>query len=82
MCLFSLRFFGRRYRRYRALFLTDNALSVANHLFLLAFSESVIDVIDVIGTSPSADWRSGRVGGLRTSFILERNVGPVSETPA
>ena len=50
MYLFSLRFSCRRYRRYRALFLGDNVLSIANRLFLLAFSESVIDVIDVIGT--------------------------------
>ena len=50
MRLFSLRFFGRRYRRYRALFWIDNAWSISNHLFLLVFSKSVIDVIDVIGT--------------------------------
>ena len=32
------------------LFITDNITSIDNHLFLLAYSEYVIDVIDVIGT--------------------------------
>jgi hypothetical protein len=69
MYLFSLHFFIRRYRRYRALLLTGNALSIANHLFLLAFSESVTGVTGVTGTFASAlasvEW-SG-FGGHRPS---------------
>ena len=43
------------------LFLTDNILSIYNHLFLLAFSELVIDVIDVIGTFAFSELAFGRV---------------------
>ena len=50
MCLFSLRFFGMRYRRYRALLWSGNALAIGNMLFLLAFSEGVTGVTDVTGT--------------------------------
>jgi len=79
--LFSLHFFCRRYRRYRALFCGDNALSIANILFLLAFLGSVIDVIDVIGTFAIC----ALALGLNGSVIMRRcsmHCRFAGETPA